>query len=113
MQHLTYTEKLNEDNKVVKVWEIAHAHVYAFGSIVTYELRQYDPGLLSSTRYLFHVSKSLGVKELDRLVYNGKDYQVDVIDDIGLPGVDRVQLSVDVRGPAVIAGEEPEEPDEP
>ena len=55
------------------------------------------PGLLEGTIYLFQVPKALGVKELDRIRYNEKNYQVVSIDDIGLDGVYQIQLGKDLR----------------
>jgi len=46
------------------------------------------------------VPKSIGVIELDRMVFNDMNYQVDSIDDVALEGVVRIQLSVDTRGDA-------------
>lgn len=60
-------------------------------------MRQEDPGLLDGTKYTFQVPKSLGVKDLDRISYNGKPYEVVSIDDVGLEGVYRIQLAVDTR----------------
>lgn len=100
LQHKRYTEELDENNNLVKEWKTINADVASFGAIVTYELRQFDPGLLSSTRYVFQVPKSIGVIELDRMVFNDTNYQVDSIDDVALEGVVRIQLSVDTRGDA-------------
>ena len=55
------------------------------------------PGLLEGTIYLFQVPKSMMVKELDRIRYNEKNYQVVSIDDIGLDGVLMLQLAKDLR----------------
>lgn len=120
LQHKRYTEELDENNNLVKEWKTINADVASFGAIVTYELRQFDPGLLSSTRYVFQVPKSLGVKELDRIIYGegpNNKYQVDSIDDVALEGVVRIQLSVDTRSDDINTsgenGEEPPNGDEP
>jgi hypothetical protein len=97
LQHKREEETLDENNNPVKDWVTKNTDVYAYGEIVTYQLRQFDPGLLEQTRYIFQVPKSMGVLELDRIVYNGDNYQVVSIDDIGMRGVDRVQLGVDLR----------------
>jgi len=100
LQHKRETETLDANNNPVKKWEDVNEdvpNVDAYGEIVTYQLRQFDPGLLEQTRYIFQVPKSIGVLELDRIVYNGDNYQVVSIDDIGMRGVDRVQLGVDLR----------------
>ncbi len=100
LQHKRETETLDANNNPVKKWEDVNEdvpNVDAYGEIVTYQLRQFDPGLLEQTRYIFQVPKSIGVLELDRIVYNGDNYQVVSIDDIGMRGVDRVQLGADLR----------------
>jgi hypothetical protein len=97
LTHKRYTEGLDENNNIVQTWATITADVAAFGQIVTAELRQYDPGLLDSCRYIFQVPSSIGLLELDRLVMNGKNYQVEAIDDVGLAGVWRIQCSVDTR----------------
>jgi hypothetical protein len=123
LQHKRYTEELDENNNLVKEWKTINADVASFGAIVTYELRQFDPGLLSSTRYVFQVPKSLDVLELDRMVFNDTNdqndtnYQVDSIDDVALEGVVRIQLSVDTRSDDINTsgenGDEPSNGDEP
>jgi hypothetical protein len=100
LQHKRETETLDANNNPVKKWEDVNEdvpNVDAYGEIVTYQLRQFDPGLLEQTRYIFQVPKSIGVLELDRIVYNSDNYQVLSIDDIGMRGVDRIQLAVDLR----------------
>lgn len=97
LQHKRETETLDENNNPIKIWPIINADVDAYGEIVTYQLRQFDPGLLEQTRYIFQVPKSIGVLELDRIVYNGSNYQVVSIDDVALKGIDRIQLAVDLR----------------
>ncbi len=100
LQHKRETETLDENNNPVKTWADVNPvapNINAYGEIVTYSLRQFDPGLLEQTRYIFQVPKSINVKELDRIVYNGDPYQAVSIDDIGMSGVDRVQAAVDSR----------------
>lgn len=97
VQHKRYTETVDENNNLIKQWPTINSDVSCFGEVVTYRLRQEDPGLLDSTKYTFQVPKSLGVKELDRFVYDNNNYQVESIDDIGLSGVARVQLATDTR----------------
>lgn len=95
--HKRETETLDENNNPVKVWSPINPEVVAYGEIVTSQLRQFDPGLLEQTRYIFQVPKSIGVLELDRIDYNGDNYQVASIDDVALKGIDRIQLAVDLR----------------
>lgn len=99
LQHKRETETVDENNNPVKVWNDVNPdkpNIDAYGEIVTYQLRQFDPGLLEQTRYIFQVPKSLGVLELDRIVYNG-NLQVVSVDDVALKGVVRIQLAVDLR----------------
>ncbi len=97
LTHQRYVETVDEYGNIIQTWTTLNADVAGFGQIVTAELRQADPGLLDSARYLFYVAKSLGVQVMDRVVYNGANYQVESLDDIGLPGVVRLQLGVDAR----------------
>jgi hypothetical protein len=96
LQHKRETETTDENNNPVKIWATINADVDAYGEIVTYALRQYDPGLLEQTRYIFQVPKSIGALQLDRVVYNS-NYQIVSIDDVALRGIDRIQLAVDLR----------------
>lgn len=69
----------------------------AWGQIVTARLRQADPGLLDSARYVFQLPKALGVTLEDRIIYNDRPFQVESLDDIAMEGVVRVQLGKDAR----------------
>jgi hypothetical protein len=100
LQHKRETDGVDENNNPVKVWNDVNPavpNVDAYGEIVTYSLRQFDPGLLEQTRYIFQVPKAIGVMELDRIIYNDDNYQVVSIDDVALKGIDRIQLAVDLR----------------
>jgi hypothetical protein len=100
LQHKREADGVDENNNPVKVWNDVNPsvpNIDAYGEIVTYQLRQFDPGLMEQTRYIFQVPKSIGALELDRIIYNGDNYQVVSIDDIGMRGVDRIQLAVDLR----------------
>ncbi|OPX46400.1 hypothetical protein CLHUN_02160 [Ruminiclostridium hungatei] len=100
IQHMRFVEDTDENNNVIQEWQTLHADVSCYGEIITYRLRQEDPGLLDSTKYTFQVPKSLGVVLLDRFVYGeGKDnkYKVSSIDEIGMSGVSRIQLESDTR----------------
>jgi hypothetical protein len=96
LQHMRISEYAVGGN-VVQAWVSMNANVKAFGEIVTYRLRQEDPGLLDQTRYIFQVPKSISAMELDRIVYNGDNYKVVSIDDVALKGIDRLQLGFDER----------------
>ncbi len=97
IHHKQQEETVDEDYNVVVNWKDKNTNVSSYCEIITYRLRQEDPGLLESTKYTFQVPKSLEVKLLDRFVYNGENYQVDSIDDTGMSGVVRCQVSIDVR----------------
>jgi hypothetical protein len=42
-------------------------------------------------------AKTLGIQLMDRIVFNGINYQVESVDDISMTGVVRLQLGVDSR----------------
>lgn len=97
IQHQRYEEDVDENGNVVHGWKTKNADVSCYGEIITYRLRQEDPGLLDGTKYTFQAPKSLGIVMLDRFVYDGNNYQVASIDGIGMSGVVRVQLQEDNR----------------
>jgi hypothetical protein len=79
--------------------------VIAYAEYVTASLRQQDIGLLATTEYILVVQKTVDIKKPndpslyrpDRVVLNGRNYQVDVVDDMKFPNLYHVQLSVDLR----------------
>lgn len=98
--HKRFKEEADADYNLVGKLEVINPEIPAFGEIITAELRQQDPGLLKSTRYYFQVPKYDGVSavgEMDCVVFVGDNYRVDAVDDIGMPGVVRIQVSEDVR----------------
>ena len=97
LHHYRYVESTDASNNIVQAWSPLAVSVAAYGQIVTTELRQFDPGLLDSSKYVFWIPSSLGLQELDRLVMGENNYQVDAVDDVMLDGVDRVQAGSDVR----------------
>lgn len=96
---LRRTEELDEDYNMTVEWKWTPegTTIDAFGQVVTYALRQYDPGLLESSRYIFYLPSSYGVQVLDRLVLNGENLMVNAIDPLILEGVVRVQAGTDTR----------------
>ena len=96
---LRRTEELDDEYNLVVTWKWTPASttIDAFGQVVTYALRQYDPGLLESSRYIFYLPSSYGVEVLDRLVLNGENLMVNAIDPLILEGVVRVQAGTDTR----------------
>jgi hypothetical protein len=79
--------------------------VKSFVRYVTGQLRQEDPGLLLTTTHLIRLQSSVDVRRpndplllgADRIILNGRPYQVDVIDDIQFHGLYQIQLSEDMR----------------
>ena len=113
LKHKRYTQTVDEGGNLVEGWQVLNAAVDAYGEIVTYRLRQEDPGLLDSTKYVFQVPKSIAAELLDRIVRDGKNYEVVSVDDIGMSGVARLQVAVDVRPEGEDIPDEPEEPVDP
>lgn len=100
IQHKRYVEDVDDNFNPIQEWRDVNpekVNIPCYGTIVTAKLRQEEAGLLDNTIYIFQVPKSLGVRKLDRFVFNGDNYQVNSIDDIGLAGVARVQLGMDNR----------------
>ena len=93
--HWRLEEKV-EDGNIIVEWD-EKDDVYAFGEVITAELRQRDPGLLEGTLYIFQVPKNANMKELDRVVYEGKNYRVNSIDNIAMDGIVRIQAGIDTR----------------
>lgn len=96
---LRRAEKLDDENNFVITWkwDTKDTTIDAFGQVVTYALRQYDPGLLESSRYIFYLPASYGVQVLDRLVLDGENFMVNAIDPLMLEGVVRIQAGTDTR----------------
>lgn len=97
IQHKRYDEDVDDNGNLIQAWKMLHVDVPCYGEIITYRLRQEDPGLLDSTKYTFQIPKTLGVVLLDRFVFNAKKFQVTSIDDIGMAGVSRIQCEDDIR----------------
>lgn len=92
-----HTVSTDANNNVVITWPTVSAGIPAFGQLVTAYLRQEDPGLLPSTKYLLHVPASYNIAVMDRVVFNAVSCQVDALDDIILKGIIRLQVSEDTR----------------
>lgn len=98
--HQRKVEKVDSDFNISTEWENMNGSLKGFGEIVTSELRQRDPGLIETARYIFQFPKYTGDKEvrmLDRVIYEGRNYKVEVINEIGMVGVVRIQVSQDNR----------------
>jgi len=97
VEHKRYEETADDDLNIIQTWLSKKSNISAYGEVITYRLIQQDPGLLEGTKYTLQVPKSLEVELLDRFVYNNEKYQVVSLDDVGLIGVVRCQLSADTR----------------
>jgi hypothetical protein len=95
--HKRLEKSIDDDGNITGTWKSLNSDVMAYGEVVTPGLRQYDPGLLDSTRYVFCVPAACGVQVEDRLGLNGTPLRVLQVDDILMPGVVRVQCGADVR----------------
>lgn len=100
IKHKRYFDDVDDNYNPIQEWrdvDLNKISIPVYGEVVTSRLRQEEPGLLEGTIYIFQVPKKLGVVEMDRIVHNGKPYQVASVDDIGLDGVSRIQLAKDLR----------------
>lgn len=79
--------------------------LHSFVRYVTAQLRQEDPGLLPTSTHLVRLQNTVDVRRPDdpsllnpdRIILNGRPYQVDAIDDIQFPGLYQIQISEDMR----------------
>lgn len=93
------------DNPIGETFNSVQSNVKAYAQYVTARLRQEDIGLLPTTAYVLYLQTSVNVKrpqepslvKPDRIILNGRPYQVDVVDDVKIPGLYYVQLSEDTR----------------
>ena len=100
IQHKREDDGTDLDGNLIKIWKPVNPDapdVPAYIEVVTYSLRQYDPGLLEQTRYLAQVSKSIGAMLLDRFVMDDGNMQVVSINNVGLEGTAILQLGIDIR----------------
>lgn len=97
LQHMRYVEDTDENNNVIQEWQTITPDVPSYAEVVTYALRQYDPGLLEQTRYIIQVSKTIGAVLLDRFILPDGNYQVVSPNNVGLQGTSILQLGVDTR----------------
>lgn len=100
MQHKRYIEDIDENNNIIQEWQNVdpnQINIDCYGEIINSRMRQENPGLLEGTIYIFQVPKVLGVKLLDRIVFDEESYQVISINDIGMSGIYQIQLGQDFR----------------
>lgn len=103
-------------NATIEVWRYAQPEsgdpdffltdsAIAYIQFVNADLRKQEPGLLATTEYILVVQKTVDVKKPndatlykpDRVVFNSLNYKVDVVDDVKIPNLYHIQLSVDYR----------------
>lgn len=92
-------ETVDENFNLHKEWKTLKFGIPCYMEVITRVLSQYDVGLLDNTIYTIQISKLIDIKELDRIKIDGddKNYKVESIDNCGLDGVYRIQLSRDTR----------------
>jgi len=97
--HKRFTETADDWGNLTQEWTTITDNVYSTAQIVSAALRQQDPGLLSTTKWVFLIPATTTIQELDRLQFkpDGDKCRVDSVDDIRLPGLLRVQCSDDRR----------------
>ena len=79
--------------------------VKCFAQYVTAQLRMDEPGLLATTNYVLILQTTVDVRKPqdqtllspDRIMLDGRPYQVDVVDSIKYPNLLHIQLSEDLR----------------
>jgi len=95
----------SNDNPIGVTFQTVQVNAKAFAQYVTARLRQEDPGLLPTTVYVLQLQANVDVRKPqdptlispDRIVMNGRPYQVDAVDDVKYPNLLYVQLSEDLR----------------
>lgn len=99
-----FSRKYDEhDNPIEEEFQPIEMNVKAFMQYVTAQLRQDDAGLLATTKYLLQLQKNVDIKRPqevawpDRVIFKGRSYQVDVIDDVRYPNLLYIQLGEDTR----------------
>lgn len=100
LEHWRSTETVDANYHIIEEWT-KKGDVPAYGEIVTAELRQRDIGLLEGTLYIFQIPKNADVQLLDRIIYEGKNYQVNSLDSAAMPGITRLQCGADQRPDAI------------
>jgi hypothetical protein len=95
----------SNDNPTGEAFVTVQSNVKGYTQYVTAHLRQMDIGLLPTTAYVLILQSNVDVKrpqdpsllKPDRIILNGRTYQVDVVDDVKVSGLLQIQLSEDVR----------------
>ncbi|WP_145148490.1 hypothetical protein [Paenibacillus xylanexedens] len=95
----------NDNPKGKPEFTLVAGDIIGFAQHVSAQLRQEEPGLLSTTSLVLLLQTSVNVREPsdpalvspDRIVIAGKKYQVDVVDRIKYPNLLYIQLCEDRR----------------
>ncbi|WP_339166112.1 hypothetical protein MKX75_16925 [Paenibacillus sp. FSL R5-0341] len=95
----------NDNPKGKPEFTLVAGDIIGFAQHVSAQLKQEEPGLLSTTSLVLLLQTSFDVKEPsdpallspDRIVIAGKKYQVDVVDRIKYPNLLYIQLCEDRR----------------
>ncbi|WP_308599513.1 hypothetical protein [uncultured Paenibacillus sp.] len=95
----------NDNPKGKPEFTLVAEDIIGFAQHVSAQLRQEEPGLLSTTSLVLLLQTSVDVREPsdpalvspDRIVIAGKKYQVDVVDRIKYPNLLHIQLCEDRR----------------
>ncbi|GAS82395.1 hypothetical protein [Paenibacillus amylolyticus] len=95
----------NDNPKGKPEFTLVAGDILGFAQHVSAQLRQEEPGLLSTTLLVLLLQTSVDVREPndpslvspDRIVIAGKKYQVDVVDRIKYPNLLNIQLCEDRR----------------
>ncbi|ETT31320.1 hypothetical protein C161_27040 [Paenibacillus sp. FSL R5-192] len=95
----------NDNPKGKPEFTLVAGDIIGFAQHVSAQLRQEEPGLLSTTSLVLLLQTSIDVREPsdptlvspDRIVIAGKKYQVDVVDRIKYPNLLHIQLCEDRR----------------
>ncbi|GEM_PF-1340555 len=92
-------KSVDANKNIVINWLSANSNIIAYVEVANYRLRQTTVGLLDQTLYIAQLPKTYPVDLLDRIIFSSDNskYQIDSIDNIGLKGVVRIQLSEDKR----------------
>jgi hypothetical protein len=95
----------NDNPKGKPEFTLVAGDIIGFAQHVSAQLKQEEPGLLSTTSLVLLLQTSVDVREPsdpelvspDRIVINRKKYQVDVVDRIKYPNLLYIQLCEDRR----------------
>nr|WP_154957437.1 hypothetical protein [Paenibacillus xylanexedens] len=96
---------MNDNPKGKPEFTVVAGDILGFAQHVSAQLKQEEPGLLSTTSLVLLLQTSVDVREPsdpsllspDRIVIAGKKYQVDVVDRIKYPNLLHIQLCEDRR----------------